>query len=83
MITKASPPSHPPPITDRTPSAVRSRALHLKVLRKRLATQLPAPPWIEERILLYQALGFEQREPMEAPMPDGTALPIIRMERSL
>ena len=24
MITKASPPSHPPPITDRTPSAVCS-----------------------------------------------------------
>ncbi len=44
--------------------------------RVELASTLPGVPF-------YQALGFEQREPMEAPMPDGTALPIIRMERSL
>ena len=44
--------------------------------RVELAATLPGVPF-------YQALGFEQREPMEAPMPDGTALPIIRMERSL
>ena len=44
--------------------------------RIELASTLPGVPF-------YQALGFEEREPMEAPMPDGTALPIIRMERSL
>lgn len=44
--------------------------------RVELASTLPGVPF-------YQALGFEQCEPMEAPMPDGTALPIIRMERSL
>ena len=44
--------------------------------RVELASTLPGVPF-------YQALGFEEREPMEAPMPDGTALPIIRMERSL
>jgi GNAT superfamily N-acetyltransferase len=44
--------------------------------RIELASTLPGVPF-------YQALGFEECEPMEAPMPDGTALPIIRMERSL
>jgi len=44
--------------------------------RVELASTLPGVPF-------YQALGFEEREPMEAPMPDGTALPIIRMERPL
>ena len=41
-----------------------------------LASTLPGVPF-------YRALGFEEREPMEAPMPDGTALPIIRMERAI
>jgi GNAT superfamily N-acetyltransferase len=44
--------------------------------RIELASTLPGVPF-------YLALGFEEREPMEAPMPDGTALPIIRMERAL
>ena len=44
--------------------------------RIELASTLPGVPF-------YRALGFEEREPMEAPMPDGTALPIIRMERAL
>jgi GNAT superfamily N-acetyltransferase len=44
--------------------------------RIELASTLPGVPF-------YRALGFEEREPMEAPMPDGTALPIIRMERTL
>ena len=44
--------------------------------RIELASTLPGVPF-------YLALGFEEREPMEAPMPDGTALPIIRMEREL
>jgi GNAT superfamily N-acetyltransferase len=41
-----------------------------------LASTLPGVPF-------YLALGFVECEPMEAPMPDGTALPIIRMEREL
>ena len=44
--------------------------------RIELASTLPGVPF-------YRALGFEEREPMEAPMPDGTALPIIRMERAI
>ena len=44
--------------------------------RVELASTLPGVPF-------YRALGFEERESMEAPMPDGTPLPIIRMERSL
>ncbi len=44
--------------------------------RVELASTLPGVPF-------YRALGFEEREPMDAPMPDGTALPIIRMERAL
>ena len=44
--------------------------------RIELASTLPGVPF-------YRALGFEECEPMEAPMPDGTALPIIRMERAL
>jgi GNAT superfamily N-acetyltransferase len=44
--------------------------------RIELASTLPGVPF-------YLALGFEECEPMEAPMPDGTALPIIRMERAL
>jgi GNAT superfamily N-acetyltransferase len=44
--------------------------------RIELASTLPGVPF-------YLALGFEEREPMEVPMPDGTALPIIRMERAL
>ena len=44
--------------------------------RIELASTLPGVPF-------YRALGFEEREPMEAPMPDGTALPIIRMEREI
>jgi GNAT superfamily N-acetyltransferase len=44
--------------------------------RVELASTLPGVPF-------YRALGFEECEPLEAPMPDGTALPIIRMERAL
>lgn len=44
--------------------------------RIELASTLPGVPF-------YSALGFDEREPMEAPMPDGTALPIIRMEKAL
>ncbi len=44
--------------------------------RVELASTLPGVPF-------YRALGFEECEPLEAPMPDGTTLPIIRMERAL
>lgn len=44
--------------------------------RIELASTLPGVPF-------YRALGFDECEPMEAPMPDGTALPIIRMEKAL
>jgi GNAT superfamily N-acetyltransferase len=44
--------------------------------RVELASTLPGVPF-------YRALGFEECEPLDAPMPDGTALPIIRMERAL
>lgn len=44
--------------------------------RLELAATLPGVP-------LYEAFGFEIRERMEAPLPDGVLLPIIRMERGL
>jgi GNAT superfamily N-acetyltransferase len=44
--------------------------------RVELAATLPGVPF-------YRALGFEECETLEAPMPDGQALPIIRMERIL
>lgn len=32
---------------------------------------------------IQKAFGFEKREPIEVPMPDGVVLPVIRMERAL
>jgi len=44
--------------------------------RVELASTLPGVPF-------YRAFGFEQREPLEAPMPVGFGLPVVRMERQL
>jgi GNAT superfamily N-acetyltransferase len=44
--------------------------------RLELAATLPGVP-------LYAARGFVARERLEAPMPDGSALPIVRMERGI
>lgn len=44
--------------------------------RVELASTLPGVPF-------YRALGFTERESLAVPMPDGQALPIIRMEREL
>jgi GNAT superfamily N-acetyltransferase len=44
--------------------------------RMELASTLPGVP-------LYEAFGFEKREPIEVPLPDGVVLPVIRMERGL
>jgi GNAT superfamily N-acetyltransferase len=44
--------------------------------RLELAATLPGVP-------LYEAFGFEARERLEAPLPNGVLLPIIRMERDL
>ncbi len=44
--------------------------------RMELASTLPGVP-------LYEAFGFEARERIEVPMPDGLTLPVIRMERAL
>ena len=44
--------------------------------RMELASTLPGVP-------LYEAFGFEKREPIEVPMLDGVVLPVIRMERGL
>jgi hypothetical protein len=44
--------------------------------RMELASTLPGVP-------LYEAFGFEKRERIEVPMPDGQTLPVIRMERTL
>jgi RimJ/RimL family protein N-acetyltransferase len=44
--------------------------------RVELASTLPGVPF-------YRALGFSERESLGVPMPDGQALPIIRMEREL
>lgn len=44
--------------------------------RMELASTLPGVP-------LYEAFGFEKREPIDVPMPDGVVLPVIRMERAL
>ena len=44
--------------------------------RLELAATLPGVP-------LYAARGFVERERLEVPMPDGRALPIIRMERDI
>ncbi len=44
--------------------------------RMELASTLPGVP-------LYEAFGFEKRESIEVPMPDGVVLPVIRMERTL
>jgi GNAT superfamily N-acetyltransferase len=44
--------------------------------RVTLASTLPGVPF-------YEALGFEEKERLEVPMPDGMTLPVIRMERSV
>jgi len=44
--------------------------------RVELASTLPGVPF-------YRAFGFEEREALEAPMPVGFGLPVIRMERAL
>ena len=44
--------------------------------RMELASTLPGVP-------LYEAFGFEKREPIEVPLPGGVVLPVIRMERAL
>jgi len=41
-----------------------------------LVATLPGEP-------LYRAFGFDVRERFEAPMPDGRALPVVRMTRTL
>ena len=44
--------------------------------RVELAATLPGVPF-------YAARGFLERERLEAPMPDGRGLPIVRMEREI
>ncbi len=44
--------------------------------RVTLASTLPGVPF-------YEALGFEEKERLEVPMPDGMSLPVIRMERDV
>lgn len=44
--------------------------------RVELAATLPGVPF-------YAARGFVERERLEAPMPDGRGLPIVRMEREI
>ena len=44
--------------------------------RVELAATLPGVPF-------YRAFGFEERETLEAPMPVGFGLPVVRMERGL
>jgi len=44
--------------------------------RVTLASTLPGVPF-------YTALGFEEKERLEVPMPDGQRLPVIRMERDV
>jgi GNAT superfamily N-acetyltransferase len=44
--------------------------------RVTLASTLPGVPF-------YRALGFEEKERLEVPMPDGMTLPVIRMERDV
>ncbi len=44
--------------------------------RVELAATLPGVPF-------YRAFGFEEREALDAPMPGGLTLPVVRMERDL
>jgi N-acetylglutamate synthase-like GNAT family acetyltransferase len=44
--------------------------------RVTLASTLPGVPF-------YTALGFEEKERLEVPMPGGMTLPVIRMERDV
>jgi len=44
--------------------------------RAELAATLPGVPF-------YRAFGFAEREALEAPMPGGPGLPVVRMERAL
>jgi len=59
-------------ILDACMSAARAAGFR----RMELASTLPGVP-------LYEAFGFEKREPIDVPMPDGVVLPVIRMERML
>jgi GNAT superfamily N-acetyltransferase len=54
--------------------ALAARAAGFRELE--LAATLPGEP-------LYRAFGFEARERLEAPLPDGLSLPIVRMVRRL
>ena len=53
-------------------TAARAAGFH----RVELASTLPGIPF-------YRVFGFEEREALEAPMPDGAGLPVVRMEREL
>jgi GNAT superfamily N-acetyltransferase len=44
--------------------------------RVTLASTLPGVPF-------YRAFGFEEKERIEVPLPDGVALPVIRMEKAV
>lgn len=44
--------------------------------RVELAATLPGIPF-------YRAFGFEEREWLAAPLPDGLELPVVRMERGI
>ncbi|HEX4440574.1 MAG TPA: GNAT family N-acetyltransferase [Thermoanaerobaculia bacterium] len=44
--------------------------------RVELAATLPGVPF-------YRAFGFAEREALEAPMPGGPGLPVVRMDRAL
>jgi GNAT superfamily N-acetyltransferase len=59
-------------ILDACLSAARDAGFH----RMELAATLPGVP-------LYERYGFEARERIDATLPDGVVLPILRMERSL
>jgi GNAT superfamily N-acetyltransferase len=52
--------------------AARAAGFH----RVTLASTLPGVPF-------YSALGFEEKERLEVPMPDGMTLPVIRMEKDV
>jgi GNAT superfamily N-acetyltransferase len=59
-------------ILDACLSAARDAGFH----RMELAATLPGVP-------LYEQYGFQARERIDATLPDGVILPILRMERSL
>ena len=47
-------------------------------LRERLAELAATLPGVP----LYRALGFEEIERVEVPLPDGVVFPVVRMRRS-